>query len=102
MVPLLSIRRFSVAGGGVIARGGVFTGGVFKALLVLAMCAFDSAEVEESSAAPIFTGFRLNFDPRSDNGDEGSSRKGDCRAVSRLLPSRHEQSRSKTVSKYII
>jgi hypothetical protein len=54
-VPLLSIRRFSVAGGGVIARGGVFTGGVFKALLVLAMCAFDRAEVDESSAAPILT-----------------------------------------------
>jgi hypothetical protein len=53
IVALLSIRRFSVAGGGVIARGGVFTGGVFRALLLFEMCALASAVLGASSATPI-------------------------------------------------
>jgi hypothetical protein len=52
-VVLLSIRRFSVAGGGVIARGGVLTGGVFSALLLFEICALTNAVLEASSVAPI-------------------------------------------------
>lgn len=52
-VVLLSIRRFSAAGGGVIARGGVFTGGVFSALLLFEICALTSAVLEASSMAAI-------------------------------------------------
>ncbi len=52
-VVLLSIRRFSIAGGGVTVRGGVFTGGVFRALLLFEMCALTSAVLEASSVPTI-------------------------------------------------
>ena len=41
----LSDFRFSVAGGGVIERGGVATGGVFKEFEAFAICACEIAEL---------------------------------------------------------
>jgi hypothetical protein len=40
----ISDFRFSVAGGGVIERGGVATGGVFKEFEAFVMCAYEMAE----------------------------------------------------------
>jgi hypothetical protein len=52
---LLSDFLFSVAGGGVEVRGGVATGGVFKAFAAFVICAWEMVEPYVSSLAPIMT-----------------------------------------------
>jgi hypothetical protein len=90
-VVLLSIRRFSVAGGGVIARGGVLTGGVFRALLLFEMCALTNAVFEASSAAPILTWVSSELLTLTETIMMRGSVKGALRTIRRLLLRRHEQ-----------
>lgn len=50
---LLPMRRFSVAAGGVIAPGGVWTGGVLRWVVFLNRLTCEFVELGTSSAAPI-------------------------------------------------